>query len=306
MAAKRGKSAQPDEESAFLSVGRGEARERITAQIEKGRQILNQERHSAADVASLIEEYRKWNDFNQELLRMLFSGNRRILGDYTNHGFGAMSFGEPGPQEDLRFYSGLTRDAIAKLESIEERLELIPEAPFLHAATAEPSPEALPGYRAVTRAEAASSTRRVFVVHGHDDRVKEAVARFVSQLSIEPIILHEKPNEGKTIIEKFEKHSRGVGFAVILLTPDDKGGTALSDPAKYQPRARQNVILELGYFIGALGRNKVCAIYSQGVELPSDINGVLYIPFDEADGWRLKLAREIKSAGLDVDMNKAI
>jgi predicted nucleotide-binding protein len=100
--------------------------------------------------------------------------------------------------------------------------------------------------------------------------MKESVARFLEKLDLRPIILHEQPNKGRTVIEKFEAHS-DVGFAVVLLTPDDVGGLA-SSPDKLSRRARQNVILELGYFIGKLGRAKVCALYKEGVEIPSDIH----------------------------------
>jgi predicted nucleotide-binding protein len=133
--------------------------------------------------------------------------------------------------------------------------------------------------------------------------VKESVARFLEKLGLTPVILHEQPNAGKTVIEKFEAHS-DVGFAVVLLTPDDLGGSA-SSPDKLNHRARQNVILELGYFIGKLGRAKVCALHKGGVEIPSDIHGVLYVPYDAGNGWRLSLASEIKAAGIAVDLNLA-
>jgi predicted nucleotide-binding protein len=145
-------------------------------------------------------------------------------------------------------------------------------------------------------------SRTVFIVHGHDEAVKQSVARFLEKLDLHPIILHEQPNKGRTIIEKFEAHS-DVGFAVVLLTPDDLGGVA-STPAKLQPRARQNVILELGYFIGKLGRARVCALYTKGVELPSDIHDVVYVPYDEGGAWRIGLARELNAAGITVDMNR--
>ncbi len=150
-----------------------------------------------------------------------------------------------------------------------------------------------------------TSTRKIFVVHGHDDEMKMAVARVLTQLNFEPVILHEQANEGQTIIEKFEKHA-DVGFAVVLLSPDDmafkKGSTA--DLAK--PRARQNVILELGYFAGKRGRGKVLPLYREGsdLELPSDFAGVVYTPYDKADGaWRYELAKELKAAGYEVDKN---
>ncbi len=144
----------------------------------------------------------------------------------------------------------------------------------------------------------------IFIVHGHDEAAKESVARFIERSGAKPIILHEQPNAGKTIIEKFEDNS-DVGFAVVLLTPDDIGAPK---EKKDQPRlrARQNVILELGYFMGKLGRGRVCALYKEGVEIPSDYQGVLYIPMDSAGAWRMALAKEIKNADIEIDLNKAL
>jgi hypothetical protein len=146
--------------------------------------------------------------------------------------------------------------------------------------------------------------RNIFIVHGHDEAAKESVARFVEKLGLEAIILDEQPNAGRTIIEKFEAHSN-VGFAIVLLTPDDVGAPK-DKTTETKSRARQNVILELGYFIGKLGRGRVCALYKEGVEIPSDYQSVLYIQMDSAGAWRTLLAKEIKNAGLDVDLNKAL
>lgn len=153
-------------------------------------------------------------------------------------------------------------------------------------------------------AKARENTRHVFVVHGHDNGLKETVARYLSQLELKPIVLHEMPNEGKTIIEKFEKHS-DVDFAVVLFTPDDVAYPA-DDSLKSKPRARQNVVLELGFFMGTLGRNRVCVLYSEGIELPSDYAGVLYLPLDSGGAWRFLLAKEIRSCGIPVDLNLAV
>ena len=145
--------------------------------------------------------------------------------------------------------------------------------------------------------------RDIFIIHGRDDGTKETVARFISQLGLNPIILHEQPNQGRTIIEKFEQHAE-VAFAIALLTPDDTGGLAGKEqPPK--PRARQNVIFEFGYFIGLLGRQRICALKKENVETPSDYDGVLYIPFDESGAWKIELLRELKNAGFDVDANLA-
>ena len=143
----------------------------------------------------------------------------------------------------------------------------------------------------------------VFIVHGHHEALKQQVARTVDRLTgAAPIILHEQPDGGRTIIEKFETYAGDVGFAVVLLTADDRGGSASTD--ELRARARQNVVFELGYFIGRLGRSRVTVLYEGGVELPSDMSGVLYTPADDAGAWHLKLAREMKAAGIPVDLNK--
>ena len=117
------------------------------------------------------------------------------------------------------------------------------------------------------------------------------------------MVLHEQPNEGRTIIEKFEDFTH-VGFAVVLLTPDDTGRLQ-DDVGDFKPRARQNVIFEFGYFIGKLGRGRVCALVKGDVERPSDYDGVLYIPLDDSGGWEMRLIQELKSAGYDIDANRA-
>lgn len=143
----------------------------------------------------------------------------------------------------------------------------------------------------------------IFIVHGHNEKIKLNVARTIEQLGLKPIILSELPNQGQTIIEKFEFNS-DVGFAIILLTADDTGN--LKTLNKKNNRARQNVILEMGYFIGKLGRPKVFPIYETGVELPSDLHGILYVPFDDAGAWKIKLVRELKECGYSVDANNLI
>jgi hypothetical protein len=144
---------------------------------------------------------------------------------------------------------------------------------------------------------------RVFIVHGHDELMKVATARFIEKLGLEPVILHEQANGGRTIIEKFIDHS-DVGFAVVLLSGDDKGGLAESPSETYKLRARQNVIFELGFFIGKLGRCHVVALHNDNVEIPSDYSGVIFVPFDKAGLWRLQLGREMRNAGIKVDLNK--
>jgi predicted nucleotide-binding protein len=163
----------------------------------------------------------------------------------------------------------------------------------------------LRGAGAVSPAGSASTGHRIFLVHGHDETSLQLVAQFLRKLDQAVVVLREQPNQGRTIIEKIEDYS-DVGFAVVLLTPDDRGGPASAPPGKQRMRARQNVLLELGYFLGRLSRSRVCALYAHGVEIPSDYSGVLYVELDPDGGWRLELAKELKAAGLPIDMNKAL
>ncbi|WP_409272795.1 TIR domain-containing protein [Pseudomonas sp. KCJK9111] len=145
-------------------------------------------------------------------------------------------------------------------------------------------------------------SNKVFIVHGHDDGARESVARFLERIGFEAIILHEQANQGRTVIEKVEAHG-DVGFAVVLLTPDDEGRVKGGD---LEPRARQNVLLELGYFIGRLGCGRVCALKRGQLDIPSDFAGVVWERMDEAGGWKQALGRELQAAGHPVDWNKVM
>lgn len=140
--------------------------------------------------------------------------------------------------------------------------------------------------------------RKVFLVHGHDGEVKQTVARFLEKNGLNVIILDEIAGQGRTIIEKFEQHS-SVGYAVVLMTPDD--ATEHPEDGVSERRARQNVVFELGFFVGALERGRVCVIVRGNVDKPSNYWGVEYIPWDDAGGWKLKLLKELKAANLAVN-----
>ena len=146
------------------------------------------------------------------------------------------------------------------------------------------------------------SSRKVFVVHGHNEEYIEKVARLLEKLDCQPIILKEQPNSGKTIIEKFKDLAK-VAFAVVPYTACDRGGIN-DDKAELKPRARQNVIFEHGYLFSQLGQERVCALVENGVEIPSDQSGIIYVPIDGSDAWKYQLAREMKSVGIEVDLNK--
>jgi predicted nucleotide-binding protein len=138
-------------------------------------------------------------------------------------------------------------------------------------------------------------SKDVFIAHGHDNALKNAVARFATALGLNPIILHEQPDHGETIIAKLESR-RSPGFAVVLFTGDDLGckSDESDERRRLRPRARQNVVLELGFFLGCLGRAQVCSIVDDGVEVPSDMDGVLFAPKAE---WQAKLYDRLCSSG---------
>lgn len=144
----------------------------------------------------------------------------------------------------------------------------------------------------------ARSFQKVFIVHGHDHALKQEVARIIEKQGIEAIILSEQANGGKTIIEKIEENS-DVGAAICLFTGDDYGRA--KDATSENLRARQNVVFEAGYFMGKLGRGNVILIASPDIEIPSDLQGVVYT---NKDMWQTDVLRELKAIGYNVDFNK--
>ena len=267
-----------------LRVNREEARQKIQARIEKGRQLRNKEIRTDDELEKARAESEKWSKYNKVLLSGLFDNTSVAEYDYANFDdFPGYIGGSPSFSEKLGLYQKKGMDSsINSLEGICDRLELYDEP-----------------------LETSQSTfgNEVFIVHGHDDEAKETVARFVENFGIEATILHEQANRGQTIPEKFEEHASEAGFAIILLTPDDVGASK-DERDKLKPRARQNVVLELGYFWGRLGRGRVCVLHKGGVELPSDMQGLLYVPMNSPNGWQLPLATEMKQAGLPIDLNK--
>ncbi len=138
---------------------------------------------------------------------------------------------------------------------------------------------------------------KIFVVHGHDGELKEAVARLVEHAGLTPIILSEQVNRGATIIEKFEKNAN-VPAAICLFTADDFGREKKEDEERV--RARQNVIFETGYLMGKLGRENIIIIADEGIEMPSDLSGVVRTDKEE---WKVSLIKEMKDIGYKIDEN---
>lgn len=141
----------------------------------------------------------------------------------------------------------------------------------------------------------------IFLAHGHDHASRDKVELVLNDLRQDVVLLHKETEPGLvTIIEMFERKAEKAGYAIILLTPDDVGAT-VNTPSAVQARARQNVIFELGYFVGKLGRDRVAILRHPSVEFLSELHGVLTIPFE--DKWDVLLAHKLKAAKLQVDLN---
>jgi len=159
--------------------------------------------------------------------------------------------------------------------------------------------------RAVSEHTSKSLSNKIFIVHGHDNAFKTEVETFIHQIGLEPVVLHRQPDQGKTIIEKFEKHS-DVGYAIILLTEDEIAYTIdqdsqPDDKRKKEKRARPNVIFEFGYFVGKLGRGRVCCLHKGDVTLPSDVSGIIYKKIEGSlDNQAYSIIKELKSAGYNL------
>ena len=233
------------------------------------------------------QDFYDWEDLNSELLKQSFNNpNNEYKQSYDNANQ-SFIYVSKSPAEELEEFIEDVKNKVNNLRQLVTKLSLIKTEIKEH-----------------TNSKTASlDSNRVFIVHGHNNEIKVNVARTVEKLGLEAVILHEQANSGKTIIEKFEEHS-DVAYAIVLLTDDDLGKSRKDD--NLNSRARQNVILELGYFIGKLSRNKVCPLYVPDVELPTDLLGLLYIELDAEESWKFKLAKELKASGLDIDVNKIL
>jgi len=229
----------------------------------------------------------------KQVLTQAFSdeSERRLYEAAASLDRAPLTMGAKTPLQEV--VQGLTRGKEQAIELLNRAIQALEDkiADLGEAASQDP---------AVVSAEL---SKDVFIVHGHDSLAKAEVARVIERAGLNAVILHEQPNAGRTIIEKFEGHGGSAGFAVVLLTPDDVGGP---DREQLRPRARQNVIGEMFWFAGKLGRQRVCALKKGDVEMPSDFAGVGYTEMDDRGAWKTELLRELDAAGYEVDWRKAL
>ncbi len=267
------------------------SKKKAMERLQKAREAINELR--SPDILrdqSSSPKFKKWHRNTEIAITNIF-GNSRHIEDFRNVRYRLLAYSDMTPDgEFIEAYIHGLDSADAILESM---LEEIKEYWDNDINTSTP-----PSSKEIFQLD----TNKIFVIHGRDEGTRDMLSGFIKKLELQPVILSEKSNQGLTIIEKFEKYSE-VGFAIALLTPDDTGSLKEAEN-KPNPRARQNVIFELGFFIGKIGRERVCALTKGKLEIPSDYSGVVYISLDDSGGWKLQLCKELKDAGYAVDVNR--
>jgi predicted nucleotide-binding protein len=322
-----------DSSSAMLLIPKEELTEKLIMRIKIGEEFLRRQIQTRSQLSITQKEYEIWNDQNSVLLKLAFNepdNEYRAGYDYINikGTFFRDAFIEE--ERDILFidirnkieflsqlveklprikykqqkqaYRQTKKDEVFLNDKVEEKKEANQQAKKDEIFLDDKIEERKDAHQQ-TKKDEMTSNNKVFVVHGHNDEVKLNVVRTLEKLGIEPIILHEKGNEKNTLIELIENNS-DVAFAIVLLSDDDVG-KAQKDKELIS-RAGQNVILELGYFIGRLGIDRVCALHNNKIELPGDKHDLVYISVDPSGHWQIDLAKKLKSAGYKLDINNII
>jgi predicted nucleotide-binding protein len=272
----------PVQEVTVLKKPREVFKKELEERIKLGKDLHSRHVTTMPELGQLKKDYANWDDFNEELLRRAFNKiENEYYNDYKNCtnwiGVDDVLYRRNTNTGEYKLnHEKLKVNAsVTNLERLVEKLPLIDLDHNIH----------------VVNTRFRTYTNTCFIVHGHNEARKFEVARYIEvELRRKAIILHEQPNRGRTIIEKFEDYSK-VDFAVALWTADDEGKSKKDTELKN--RSRQNVILETGFFIGALGRKNVIVLYEDGVEIPSDYSGVIFIRL--ADNWKDDLRKEVEA-----------
>lgn len=266
---------------------------KIDAQINRGERIQALPRTTTEEIEEFKDEFFTWSEYTSTLLENSFDVQ------------GAMT---PSPSSDF---------GSSDLELIDIKLGLVPKtAEYVNAAITSNLPKKLRALRSIrdrleiwhetpAAVERQISGEAIFLVHGRNHQARETVRSFLLRCAERDIIvLDEAPGLGADILGKLLTNAEKAAYAVVLLTGDDEGRAIEESDLRH--RARQNVILELGLFIGMLGRDKVIALYEPGVEIPSDFLGVTYVELDPNKAWRMALVGELRAAGIEASIDKIL
>lgn len=268
--------------------------DRLVAEaIQAGREVDALPTETSEEVRRFRDRYLAWESRTEAVLQSSFNASGFLTNSPADD-FNAASLrlldlkvsATVIPLERVPEVHGVIAERLRVLVSVRERLDLY-----------ESAEDALPP------ASSGESPGVIFLVHGQELAAREQVRRFVERATgIDVVVLDEQANEGEDLLGKLLAHALRAAFAIVLFTGDDVGGKNVD---QLKPRARQNVVLELGLFLGLLGRSKVAVLYRIGVELPSDFVGVGYIPFD-GDGWQMRLVKELRAADIPASIDKTL
>jgi len=271
-----------------LRIPKAEAETQLDEQIAVGKELMSSPPTwpTLADVDALERQARQWTESNRTWLDKTLGGE--AAAEYraaSTHRYGYSATRDP--VRKLIPLRNAVESEISKLKSIRGRLDMW-----------EPEPD----IEYSSHTGRASSDAPIFIVHGRNTLRAESVAHTVSTVTgRRTIILRDQPHMGRTLMEKFEQHAAAVSYAIIVLTADDKG--SLADEIETRPRGRQNVIFEMGYFYGLIGREHVSVLIQPGIEKPSDMDGIVYITYDDNGAWKTELFRELQNAGINIRLS---
>ncbi|HED38486.1 MAG TPA: hypothetical protein ENI76_09640 [Ignavibacteria bacterium] len=281
-----------EEPRTILIKDRNAFKSKIIEQITQGKQLYSTDIQTEEQLKQIEKQFKLWNDYNQEFLKVSFNiASNEYLYRYKNSGsmIGVDDVMRGAnihhPNHRLKTIKQRIESKTNELESLLLKADLIPS-----------NFETLP----ITNTKNAMKVNPiVFIIHGHDEEMKKSVQVFLNRARLDDIVLHERPDKNRTVIEKLIEEGASADFVIALLSPDDiqSDGTI---------RARQNVILEIGYFIGRLGREKVKILRRENTDIPSDLHGILYENFDKDGAWRIKLAKEMIAVGISIDIDNVI
>lgn len=275
-----------------LKVSQDDARTRLVERIAKGRDLKTRSIESAEDFETLNGDYKKWDSFNVELLSRMFTTDE-FSEEYSHWGVMMARFHEPSIREKLQELNENVDKKCLRLDSIVERLELIPVSGTVASVSAS---------HPIEPATPSAFSNQAFIVHGRDELAKTSLEAFLHEIGLEPIVLHRKADQGDTVIEKIERYGN-VGYAFILLTPDEVAYLAHEDSLpdadrRKERRSRPNVMFEFGYFVGKIGRRRVCCVLTGNVKVPSDLKGLIYKPYvNNLDEVKYSITVDLKAAG---------
>jgi predicted nucleotide-binding protein len=289
--AKKVQPATVDNSPTELILSKVDFNNALDKRIELGEELYSRPVQTQADLIKDREDFNSWSDYNSEFLKQAFSKEyneyRKSYNDAGSFSIGLIGR-NPTPSQELQKFKSRIESKLSNLKKLRAKTDLLKTRSVDNTL--------------VTADIVQLDKSQVFIVHGHDEAAKSKTARFIEKLGLKPIILHEQASGSKTVIEKIETYSN-VGFGIVIYTPCDIGAKNEEKP-NIKNRARQNVVFEHGFLIGKIGRENVCALVKDEIETPNDISGVVYVKMDEEEAWHLKIARELRNSGYEIDMNK--